>query len=66
MKHTKKNLIKTKDFNEKPMELLNRIKAQGAHSFGYRTPLSKIIQRHEKGFANFGKLCDKILCKLYI
>ena len=47
-----------KDFNEKVLELLNRMKVQGAQS--------KIIQRHEKAFTNFGKICDKILSELHI
>ena len=42
-----------KDFNEKAMELLKRMKAQGAQSLRFRKALSKIIQRHEKAFSNF-------------
>ena len=48
-----------KDLNEKAMELLNRMKAQGAQSLRCRKALSKIIRRHEKAFANFGKKCDE-------
>ena len=55
-----------KDFNEEAMELLYRIKAQGAQSFRYRKPLSKSIQRHEKAFTNFGRNCDEILSELRI
>ena len=44
-----------KDFNEKAMELLNRIKAQRAQSLRCRKALSKLIQRHEKAFAKFVK-----------
>ena len=50
-----------KDLNEKAMELLNRIKAPGAHSPRCRKALSKIIQRYGKVFVNFGKNYDKIL-----
>ena len=49
-----------KDFNEKAMELLNRMKAKGAQSLRCRKALSKIIRRHEKAFVNFGRNCDKI------
>ena len=55
-----------KDFNEKAMELLNRMKAQGAQSLGCRKILSKIIRRHEKAFADFGRNCDEILSGLHI
>ena len=55
-----------KDFHEKPMELLNRMKTQGAQSFRYRKALFKIIRRHEKVFANFGRNCFKILSELHI
>ena len=37
------------------MGLLKRMKAQGAQPLRYRKVLSKIIERHEKAFANFGK-----------
>ena len=50
-----------KDFNEKAIELLNRIKAQGAQSLTCRKALSKIIRESEKVLANFGKSCDEIL-----
>ena len=49
-----------KDFHEKAMELLNRMKAQKAKSLRCRKALSKIIRRHEKAFVNFGRNCDKI------
>ena len=39
-----------KDFNEKAMELVNRMKAQGAQSLRCRKPLSKNIRKHEKAF----------------
>ena len=55
-----------KDFNEKAMELLNRMKVQGAQSLRCRKALSKIIQRHENAFANFGKNHDEILSELHI
>ena len=55
-----------KDFNEKAMELLNRMKAQGAQSPRGRKALSKTIRKHEKAFANFGKNCDEILSELHI
>ena len=45
-----------KDFNEKAVELLNRMKAQVTQSLRCRKALSKIIRRHEKAFANFGKI----------
>ena len=50
-----------KELNERAMELLNRIKAPGAHSPRCRKALSKIIQRYGKVFVNFGKNYDKIL-----
>ena len=50
-----------KDFNEKAMELLNRMQ-----SFKCEKALSKIIRRHEKVFANFGKNCDEIFSELHI
>ena len=50
-----------KDFNEKAMELLNRMKAQGAQSLRCRKTLSKIIRRHEKAFASFGRNSDEVL-----
>ena len=55
-----------KDFNEKAMELLNRMKSQGAQSLGCRKALSKVIRRHQKAFANFRKNCDEILSELHI
>ena len=55
-----------KDFNEEYMELLNRLKAQGAKSLRFRKALTTIIQRHEKVFPNFGKGCDEILSELHI
>ena len=55
-----------KDFNEKAMELLNRIKAQGAQSLRCRKALSKFIRRYEKTFVNFGKNCDEVLSELHI
>ena len=55
-----------KDFNEKAMELLNRMKAKGAQSLRCRKALSKIIRRHEKAFAKFGRNCDEILSELHI
>ena len=56
-----------KDFNEKAMELVNRMKAQGAQSLRCRKPLSKNIRKHEKAFLkNFGINCDEILCELHI
>ena len=48
------------------MELLNRMKAQGAQSLRCRQELSKIIRRHEKAFVNFGKNWDEILSELHI
>ena len=50
-----------KDFNEKATELLNRMQ-----SFKCEKALSKIIRRHEKAFANFGKNCDEIFSELHI
>ena len=47
-----------KDFNEKAIELPNIMKSQGAQPHRCRKALSKIIQRHEKNFASFGKSCD--------
>ena len=44
-----------KDLNEKTMELLNTMKAQEAQFLKCRKALSKIIRRHEKAFAKFGK-----------
>ena len=55
-----------KDFHEKAMELLNRMKAQVAQSLRCRKALSKIIRSHEKGFADFGRNCDEILSELPI
>ena len=55
-----------KDFNEKALELLNRMKAQGKLCLRCRKALSEIIQKHEKTFANLGKNCDEILSKLHI
>ena len=55
-----------KDFHEKVMELLYRMKAEGAKFHMCRKALSKINQRHEKAFANFGRNCDKILSELHI
>ena len=49
-----------KDFNEKAMELLNRTKVQVAQSLRCRKVLSKIIRKHGKRFASFGKNCDEI------
>ena len=54
------------DFHEQAMELLNRMKAQGAQPFRCRKVLSKIIPRHEKAFANFGRNCYEILSELHI
>ena len=51
-----------KDFHEKPMELLNRMKAQGAQSFRCRKALFKIIRRHEKVFANL----EEIVLKFFL
>ena len=53
-----------KGFNEKAMQLINRMKAQGAQSHRCRKSLSKIIRKHEKVFANFGKNCDEIPSEL--
>ena len=47
-----------KDFNEKAMELLNRMKAQGHNSSG--------VEKHEKALADFGRNCNEILSKLHI
>ena len=44
-----------KIFNEKAAELLNKMKEQGAQSLRCRKELSKMIPRHKKVFANFGK-----------
>ena len=40
------------------LELLNRMKAQGAQCLRCSKALSKIIQRHEKAFVNLGRNCD--------
>ena len=48
-----------KNFHEKAIELLTRMKAQEAQSFRCRKALSKIIRRPEKGLANFGTNCMK-------
>ena len=48
-----------KDFHQKAIELLTRMKEQRAQSFRCRKASSKIIQRHEKAFANFGTNCMK-------
>ena len=55
-----------KDFNEKAMKLLNRMKAKGAQSLRCRKELPKIIRRHEETFANFGKICDEVRFELHI
>ena len=55
-----------KDFHEKAMELLNRIKAEISKSLRCRKALSKTIRKHEKAFANFGRNCDEILSELHI
>ena len=55
-----------KDFNEKAIELLNRMKAQGAQSLTCIKALSKIIRGNEKAFTIFGKSCDEILPELQI
>ena len=55
-----------KGFNEKALELLIRMKAQGPQSLMCRNALSKIIRRHEEAFVNFGKNCDEILSELHI
>ena len=55
-----------KDFHEKAMELLSRMKAQGAQSLRCRKVLSKIIRRHEKMFPNFERNCFEILSELHI
>ena len=55
-----------KDFNKKVMELVNRMKAQGAQFLKCRKAFFKIIRKHEKAFANFGKSCDEILSELHI
>ena len=54
-----------KDF-KKAMELLNRMKAQETQYCRCKKAISKIIQRHEKAFANFEKYCDEILSGLHI
>ena len=54
-----------KDFHQKTMELLNRMKAQRTQSLRCRKVLSKIVPRHEKAFANFGRNYDEVLSKLY-
>ena len=48
------------------MELLNRMKAKGAQSVRCRNKLPKIIRKHEKTFANFGKICDEVRFELHI
>ena len=48
------------------MEMLNRMKTQGAQFLSCTKALSKIIRRHEKVLANFGKNCDEILSELHI
>ena len=53
------------DFNEKAMELLNRIKTQRAPSLKRIKALSKTIRKHEKAFSNFGKNCAEILSELH-
>ena len=53
-----------KEFNEKAMELLKRMKAQDAQSFTCREALSEIIRGNKKAFANFGKKNDEILSEL--
>ena len=60
------NSLLYKDFHEKAMELLNRMKVQWAQSLRCRKALSKIIRRHEKAFANFGRNCDEIISELHI
>ena len=55
-----------KGFNEKAMQLVNRMKAQVAQSLRCRKSLSKIIRKHEKVFANFGKNCDEVPSELHI
>ena len=55
-----------KVFNEKAIELLNRMRAQGVQSLRCRKALSKIIRRHEKAFKSFGRNCDEILSELNI
>ena len=50
-----KSIFCEKDFNEKAMELVNRMKAQEANSLRCRKALFKDIPRHEKAFASFGK-----------
>ena len=55
-----------KDFHEKDMELLNRMKAQRAKSLRYRKTLSEIIRRHEKVFENFGTNCFEFLSERHI
>ena len=63
---TARSSLLYKDFHEKAMELLNRMKAQWAKSLRCRKALSKIIQRHEKLFANFGRNFFEILSELHI
>ena len=61
-----KSICCEKDFNEKAMELVNRMKAQEAKSLRCRKALFKDIPRHEKAFANFGKNWDKIISEFHI
>ena len=51
-----------KFFNEKVMELLNRMKVQRTQSFRRRKGLSKIIWRHEKTLL----ILEKILIKFFL
>ena len=55
-----------KDFNKKATELLNKMEAQGAQSLRCRKLLSKIIRRHKKAFANFGKKRNEIISEIHI
>ena len=55
-----------KDFHEKALELLNRMKAQGAEFLRCRKALSKIIRRHETGFNYFERKCDEFLSEPHI
>ena len=48
-----------KDLNETAMELLNRMKEQGAQSLRCRKASSKIIRKHEKEFPSFEKIAMK-------
>ena len=48
------------------MELLNSTKVQVAQSLRCRKVLSKIIRKHGKEFASFGKNCDEILSEIDI